>query len=45
VLNFTEAIGSGTLTTYDSGGGVIAIQSISGAVINLSASGAYFIVT
>jgi hypothetical protein len=45
VLDFTAATETGTLTTYDGGGGVVATQSTSGAVINLSASGAYFIVT
>jgi hypothetical protein len=45
LLYFSGATGSGTLTMYNSGGGVIGSQATSGATISLLSGGAYFIVT
>jgi hypothetical protein len=45
VLNFPGS-SSGTITVYNSGGGVISTNTITGGnVLSLSSGGAYFIVT
>jgi hypothetical protein len=46
VLNFSAATGFGTLTVYNSTGGVVGTpRSITGAVINLPSNGASFEIT
>jgi hypothetical protein len=48
VVNFPSSGPAGTFTIYNSGGGVISTTSIttlSGAIINLTSGGAYFIIT